>query len=171
MNNFNQVETLDFHYQMTKGRLAETIIEELFIASGFEVHRFGMENMVPGLVRKLRRNYSDVSWHIKKMPDFVMYKNDTVHFVEVKYKGDGNFDIHNLEKDQKFYPFEDCIIIVVTPDKIKALTVQELKAKKTITPACKNYLGNRAEFGLDEARIKEYLQIVKAFFEKIPARL
>ena len=93
--------SLDFHFQMTKGRLAETIIEELFIASGYEVHRFGMENMVPGLVRRLNNNYSDVSAQIKKMPDFVMHKGDSIQFVEVKFRSDGKFDIEKLEKDKK----------------------------------------------------------------------
>jgi hypothetical protein len=160
--------SLDFHFQMTKGRLAETIIEELFIASGYEVHRFGMENMVPGLVRRLNNNYSDVSSQIKKMPDFVMHKGESIHFVEVKYRGDGNYDIEKLEKDKKAYPYGDCVVIIVSPGRIKALSVKELREGTCITPTCRNYLGNRTEFSLDKNTIVEYLQIVKLFFENLP---
>jgi hypothetical protein len=163
--------TLDFHYQMTKGRLAETIIEELFIASGYDVHRFGMENMVPGLVRKLHGNTSGVSSHIRKMPDFVMHKENEVHFVEVKFRSDGAFDIQKLQKDGKDYPYNDCVIIIVSPGKIKALTVAELRNKMVITPTCKNYLGNRKEFSLEKEVIKDYLDIVKVFFENLPTKI
>jgi len=156
---------------MTKGRLAETIIEEMFIASGYEVHRFGMENMVPGLVRRLNNNNSNVSSHIKKMPDFVMKKGGEVHFVEVKFRGDGKFDIDKLQRDNKTYPYADCILIVVSPEKIKSLSVKDLNDKMEITPQCKNYLGNRKEFDLEKKVISDYLEIVKVFFQHLPPKI
>ena len=163
--------SLDYHYQMTKGRLAETIIEELFLANDYEVHRFGMENMVPGLVRRLRYNDSPVSSQIKKMPDFIMKKGDQIHFVEVKYRSDGKFSYEHLEKDDKVYPYKDCILILVSRDKIKALSVKELQSGQTITAECNNYLGYRKEFGLDQQTIKDNLQIVKVFFQNAPGKL
>lgn len=163
--------SLNFHYQMTKGRLAETIIEEMFISSGYEVHRFGMENMVPGLVRKLSNNRSYVSSQIKQMPDFVMHKADQIHFVEVKYKSDGRFSISDLEKDNKAYPYKECVLIVVSRDKIKALSVSELMNDMKITPECYNYLGKRKEFDLDKGIISDYLRIVEIFFGNIPPTL
>jgi hypothetical protein len=162
---------LNFHFQMTKGRLAETIIEEMFLSCGYEVHRFGMENMVPGLVRKLRNNSGSVSTQIKRMPDFIMQKENDIHFVEVKYKSDGCFDRNDLEKDNKAYPYEDCLLILVSRDKIKCLSVKELRENKRITPECTNYLGYRKEFSLDRGVINDYLRIVDIFFSQIPAKL
>lgn len=156
---------------MTKGRLAETIVEEMFISSGYDVHRFGMENMVPGLVRKLGNNNSYASSQIKRMPDFVMRKDDQVHFVEVKYKGEGFFDITDLEKDNKIYPYEECIIIVISRDKMKSLTVKDLRANKKITPFCENYLARQKEFSLEKGIVSDYLEIVKIFFSSIPPKL
>ncbi len=156
---------------MTKGRLAETIIEEMFISSGYEVHRFGMENMVPGLVRKLSNNKSYASSQIKQMPDFVMHKGDQIHFVEVKFKGDGKYSISDLERDNKTYPYEECVLIVVSRDKIKALSVKDLNDGAKITPECYNYLGKRKEFDLDKGIISDYLKIVEIFFSKIPPTL
>ena len=167
----NETKALNFHYQMTKGRLAETIIEEMFISCGYDVHRFGMENMVPGLVRKLRYNNDSVSTQIKRMPDFIMRKGNSIHFVEVKFKGDGKFDIGDLTRDNKNYPYDDCILIIVSRDQIKSLNVKELLNGIKIEPTCKNYLGYRKEFNLDKGVILDYLEIVKIFFKSIPSSL
>ena len=39
---------------MIKGRIAETLIEELFLSLGFNVFRYGMENTVPGIMKLLK---------------------------------------------------------------------------------------------------------------------
>ncbi len=167
----NDTKQLNFHYQMTKGRLAETIVEEMFISCGYDVHRFGMENMVPGLVRKLRYNNDSVSTQIKRMPDFIMHKGNAVHFVEVKFKGGGKFDKGDLTKDNKAYPYDDCVLIIVSRDQIKSLSVRDLRNDMRIEPTCKNYLGYRREFTLEKGVILDYIEIVKIFFKSIPPTL
>src|SRR3989338_2189055 len=54
---------------MIKGRIAETLIEELFLSLGFNVFRYGMENTVPGIMKLLKGVRSDVADTIRKMPD------------------------------------------------------------------------------------------------------
>ena len=39
---------------MIKGRIAETLIEELFLSLKYNVFRYGMENTVPGIMELLR---------------------------------------------------------------------------------------------------------------------
>lgn len=119
----------------------------------------------------MRYNQGPVSTLVKKMPEFLVQKGDRVHFVEVKYKGDGNYSISDLDKDNKTYPYEDCIIILVTKDKIKSLSVKDLRSNKRITPDCENYLGRRSESNLDRGIISDYLQIVRIFFGNIPSKL
>jgi hypothetical protein len=36
-----------YRYNMIKGRIAETLIQELFLSLGFSVFRYGMENTIP----------------------------------------------------------------------------------------------------------------------------
>ncbi len=38
-----------FRYNMVKGRVAETLIQELFLSLGYNVFHYGMERSVPGM--------------------------------------------------------------------------------------------------------------------------
>ena len=46
------IDEKDIKYRegMIKGRIAETLIEELFLRLGYNVFRYGMENTVPGIM-------------------------------------------------------------------------------------------------------------------------
>jgi len=44
---------------MIKGRIAETLIEELFLSLDYNVFRYGMENTVPGIMHLLKGVRSD----------------------------------------------------------------------------------------------------------------
>ncbi|MCK5594480.1 MAG: hypothetical protein KAI18_04505, partial [Candidatus Aenigmarchaeota archaeon] len=46
---------------MIKGRIAETLIEELFLYLGYDVFRYGMENTVPGIMKLLKNVRTDVA--------------------------------------------------------------------------------------------------------------
>src|SRR3989344_9315585 len=77
---------------MIKGRIAETLIEELFLSLGFNVFRYGMENTVPGIMELLRGVRGDVATNIRRMPDFVIQSKDKkVFFVEVKFRANEEF--------------------------------------------------------------------------------
>jgi len=156
-------DSLDFHYQLIKGRLAEAIIEEMFVSCGYEVHRFGMENMMPNLVRALTENHSPIATQIKKMPDFIIKKDKAVFFIEVKYRADGCFESVDLHKGYSF-PYNECHIVVVSRHGIKCLTVQELEDGKSVSDECDNHLCNRDDLELDEATVNDYVKIVRAFF-------
>src|SRR3989344_2951598 len=69
---------------MIKGRIAEALIEELFLFLGYNVFRYGMENTVPGVMKLLRGVRSDVANNIRRMPDFVVQHPETkeVYFIE-----------------------------------------------------------------------------------------
>jgi len=41
----------NFHYRMIKARVAETIIKELFLVSGYNVFDYGMERSLRSLAR------------------------------------------------------------------------------------------------------------------------
>lgn len=156
----------NFRYGMIKGRIAETLIQELFLSLGYNVFRYGMENTIPGIMELLKGVRSDVALEIRRMPDFVMQnpKTKEVYFIEVKFRASGEFKASDLPKD---YPYVNAYIVLVSKKHIKCLTVTEIMAGKEITPTSNNYLGSRKEFDLDKEVIIEFCKFAIQFFENV----
>ena len=156
----------NYRYGMIKGRIAETLIQELFLSLNYNVFRYGMENTIPGIMELLKGVRSDVAQEIRRMPDFVIQNPETkdVYFVEVKFRASGEFKAKDLPKD---YPYTNAYIILVSKKHIKCLTVQELLDGKEITPETKNYLGNRKEFDLDKDVIIDFCNFAIQFFDNV----
>lgn len=153
----------NYRYNMIKGRIAETLIQELFLSLGYNVFRYGMENTIPGIMDLLKGVRSEVATEIRRMPDFVVQNpaNKDVFFVEVKFRASGEFTVKDLPKN---YPFTNAYIVLVSKKHIKCITVQELLAGQEITPTSKNYLGNRKEFDLDKDVIIDFCDFAIQFF-------
>lgn len=156
----------NYRYNMIKGRIAETLIQELFLSLNYNVFRFGMENTIPGIMELLKGVRSDVALEIRRMPDFVMQNPTTkdVHFVEVKFRASGEFKFQDLPKD---YPYTNAFIVLVSKKHIKCITVTELIEGKEITPTSHNYLGSRKEFDLDKEVIIDFCKFAIQFFENV----
>ena len=168
-NNSIQKKDMYSKENMIKGRIAETLIEELFLYLGYNVFRYGMENTVPGVMNLLKGVRSDVADNIRRMPDFVIQSNEgenkgEVYFVEVKFRKSEEFSIKDLPKE---YPFENCYFILVSKKHIKCITYKELKERKVISPKSQNYLGKRKEFELDKNVIIEFCNFAVKFFENV----
>ena len=150
---------------MIKGRIAETLVEELFLSLGYNVFRYGMENTVPGIMELLKGVRSDVATNIRRMPDFVIQSKDkNVFFVEVKFRASEEFSSKDLPPD---YPFENCYFIVVSKKHIKCITYQELMKGEKITPEDRKYLGSRKEFDLDKSVIIDFCEFAVKFFSEV----
>jgi hypothetical protein len=159
-------KTKNYRYNMIKGRIAETLIQELFLSLGYNVFRYGMENTIPGIMELLKGVKSEVAEEIKRMPDFVVQnpKNNEVFFIEVKFRASETFSIKDLPKD---YPYENAYIVLVSKKHIKCITVDELKAGKEINPTSNNYLGSRKEFDLEKQVIIDFCHFAVQFFESV----
>jgi len=151
---------------MIKGRIAETLIQELFLSLGYNVFRYGMENTIPGIMELLKGVKSEVAEEIKRMPDFVIQNPKTaeVFFIEVKFRSSENFNLKDLPKG---YPYDNVFIILVSKKHIKCITVDELKGGKEISPTSTNYLGSRKEFDLDKKVIIDFCNFAVQFFENV----
>ena len=156
----------NYRYGMIKGRIAETLIQELFLSLGYNVFRYGMVNTIPGIMELLRGVRSDVAQEIRRMPDFVMQnpKTKDVYFIEVKFRASGEFRLANLPWN---YPYENAYFILVSRKHIKCITYRELQEGKEITPTSNNYLGNRKEFDLDKEVIIDFCNFAIQFFENV----
>ncbi|MBU4308546.1 MAG: hypothetical protein KJ566_02015 [Nanoarchaeota archaeon] len=155
-----------FTESMIKGRIAETLIEELFLRLNYNVFRYGMENTVPGIMNLLKGVRGDVANDIRRMPDFVVQNPNTnkVYFVEVKFRTSEEFKFKDLPKN---YPYENCYFIIVSKKHIKCITYEELKEGKEVSPKSQNYLGKRKEFELEKEVIIEFCNFAVKFFENV----
>lgn len=84
-----------------KGRMAETLVEELLKKSGNKVYRFGYEAIVQNLVQLDQEfdKQSDVGKRIRVIPDFiVLSKKGNPVFVEVKFRKD--FELYGSDRER-----------------------------------------------------------------------
>lgn len=164
-NGLSQKDGL-FVESMIKGRIAETLIEELFLQLDYSVFRYGMENTIPGVMKLLKGVRGDVANNIRRMPDFVVQNQKTgeVAFIEVKFRKNELFTFKDLGED---YPYENCYFIIVSKKHIKCITYQELKEGGSVSPTSRNYLGNRKEFELDREVIIRFCDFALKFFESV----
>ena len=156
----------NYRYNMIKGRIAETLIQELFLSLGYNVFHYGMENTIPGIMKLLKGVKSEVATEIRRMPDFVIQNPNTneVFFIEVKFRKSGEFLPKDLGKD---YPYSNAFVILVSKKHIKCISVKELEEGKEITPSSRNYLGSRKEFELDKDVIIDFCNFAVQFFEGV----
>ncbi|MGB8191732.1 MAG: hypothetical protein WCF67_07435 [Chitinophagaceae bacterium] len=156
----------NFRYKMIKGKIAETLIEQLFLSHKYMVYRYGMEYTMPGFAESMKGIKNEVTSRVKNMPDFVvqhrLYKE--THFVEVKFRANGCFSEEDLDKD---YPYDEALIIVVSKKHIKCLSVRELRDGRGITPHCDNYLAYRPEFQLRSDVVIDFCRFAETFFEAV----
>lgn len=150
---------------MIKGRIAEALIEELFLNLGYNVFRYGMENTVPGIMKLLKGVRGDVATNIRRMPDFVVQKDKKVFFIEVKFRSSESFAFHDIPKE---YPFENTYFVIISKKHIKCISYEELKRGEEISPdSRKYYLGDREEFELDKKVIIDFCNFAVKFFEGV----
>lgn len=144
-----------FSFNKIKGRLAETVIQELFLLNNYNVFNYGMERMMPGITERMGSSKSAVAKSIRFMPDFVVQSRVTgdLCYLEVKFRANGKFSMEELDKD---YPYGNAWFIIVSPGRIQAIHINTLKKKKAITPATNYNLKGVKSFHLDAALVDEF---------------
>lgn len=158
--------TNNFRLNNIKGRVAETLIQELFLAHGYNVFHYGMERSVPGIEQLTRKTHGAVKDKIRSMPDFVMQNPETnkLHFVEVKFRRSGNFSTADLPGD---YPWLHSYFIIISKKHIKCLTYRQLANGNAITPECNNLLIKRKDLGLNRNLILEFMGVSERLFRNM----
>jgi RNAse (barnase) inhibitor barstar len=101
------------HYaeNMLKGRMAETLVDEMLKRSDNLVYRFGYEAVLQNLTQ-IERHFdrdSEMGQRLRAIPDFVvMDENGAPTFVEVKFRRDPLDSLHEetievLERVEKYW--------------------------------------------------------------------
>jgi len=95
---------------MLKGRMAETLFEDLLRECGNVVYRFGYEAVVQNLAQLERSfdRHSEVGERIRAIPDFIVIdRKGKPDFVEVKFRWNGKMngeeDLKRLKNINKYW--------------------------------------------------------------------
>lgn len=99
----------DYAEGMLKGRMAETLVDELLKKSGNTVYRFGYEAILQNLtqIKEAFDRSSEVGQKIRAIPDFIVLGIDgNPIFVEVKFRWNGKLhenDTEGMERIKNFW--------------------------------------------------------------------
>lgn len=83
-------DPINFSKQLVKGRIAETLFEQMLRdAGGFTILAFGYESVLPELAHRQHDLQAEATMEIiRRAPDFAVIDNKTheAHLIEVKYR-------------------------------------------------------------------------------------
>src|SRR3990172_6725851 len=142
---------------MIKGRIAETIVEEMFLAMGFEVFAFGMEHTIPGFGNRYSPRSGLVASKIRRKRDFVVTRENETFFVEAKYRSNGEFDFQKHYGDD--YPYPEAYFVLISPKHIKIQEAEELTKGEPFV-----YLDRCPAFEVDRDVVVQFVELAKTIF-------
>ena len=108
-----------------KGRLAEELVHLLFTESGYEVHRSGMEHILPLYTQREINEKDDLEEWVRRMPDFLVIKDGNSYFIEVKYVT--NFSSYFHGKFLYYPDYPKLFVVAVTPEEIDCRKLEDLQ--------------------------------------------
>ena len=150
------VKKAGFFDNVIKGRIAESIVEELLKKSGFKVFRYGYESVLQNLTQsgiKLKRK-DEINKTVRVTPDFLVVKDDYADYIEVKFRSNG---IRKEELDT----WGDAWLILVIPEEpyIEIVAVDEfLSGESKLIP-----ITEEDEFKVDMETFKKAKYLIKKY--------
>lgn len=154
----------NFNLNKLKGRIAEQIIQDLFINSDYNIFNYGLERLHPALSKLIAANNNKTGKALRYMPDFVVQSNinGDLFYLEVKFRANGCFKLDDGYKD---YPYKNAWFVIVSPDTIQAMHYKRLSEGYEITPKTKYSLLKIKSFHIDSKMYYEYENYCKELFE------
>ena len=180
-----------FRYKLQKGRIAENIIQELFIEAGYFVRKFGIESVDPTLSQMLSKSRDEKTKQIRKTPDFIVadikedYKNNRAYYVETKFRWNGiisHNDVYKFLSDD--FIWKDCLFTIVSDSEFFCISRDELKDEFKGVPGKSRQqvtrklnidlkkrpeylLSNRSEFVINEMHLRFFKELSAHYFNSL----
>lgn len=152
---------IEFTQRVVKGRIAETIFEQMLLATGnYTVLKGGYENTMP-LVAQISRELEDdkVLEGVKKSPDFILIDRHHPHvdFIEVKYRKDkdSTYIMENAQEIYEFWPHAK--LFVATQEGFYMDTCENIIKYHNIQPLSEDIVSSELQ--------EDYLKILKQFLQ------
>lgn len=112
-------DSIDFSRKLAKGRIAETIFEQMLRDSGvFTILSFGYENVLPELAHRQHDVRAEKTMEIiRRSPDFAVINNTTheVHLIEVKYMKHPKEEWILLDAQRMYESWKPSFLFLATP--------------------------------------------------------
>lgn len=165
--NQNKKETQNnYSESMLKGRMAETLVEELLKKSGNTVYRFGYEAIMQNLVQ-IKQSFdahSDAGERIRAIPDFIVIdKNGEPIFVEVKFRWNGMLHEDDQLRLKRISNFWSAKIIFVNSTKAPFFMVSSAPYVDEGGQLICRPLSEETAWKIDPAVYEEFESLVKRY--------
>jgi hypothetical protein len=157
---------------MLKGRMAETLVEEMLKKCGNQVYRFGYESVLQNLTQLESKfdTHTELSERMRAIPDFIVLDGaGKPAFVEVKFRRDPIEPLHEetiekLESVEMYWNaemiFVNCVeapfFRIARPPYFK--NVSQPKRGLNLEP-----ITSVKQWNIDEKTYKEYEQLVEKY--------
>jgi hypothetical protein len=154
----------NFNLNILKGRMAEQMIQDIFLQSNYNVFNYGLEKLHPLLSKKLKRDNHKTSSDLRFMPDFVVQSNENgdLFYLEVKFRADGCF---KFDENYNNFPYKNAWFVIVSPQKIQCMHYKRLIAKYEITESTHYSLSKVKSFHINQEILKEYEAYARLLFQ------
>ena len=151
---------------MLKGRMAETLFEEMMRQCGNIVYRFGYEAIIQNLAQ-LDANfvrYGEVGERIRSIPDFIVISNTGKPlFVEVKFRWKPELHRDDYEKIQKIQKFWNATMVFVNCWEQPYFRVSEPPYFNKNLQLLLKPLASETEWKVDKKIYDEYEELVHKY--------
>jgi DNA-directed RNA polymerase subunit RPC12/RpoP len=148
----------DFHLRVAKGRLAQVVIEIVFLEFGYEVYPFGYESYFTNIIKHTRKGDANIPVRkVRATPDLFVYDREANDgfFLEVKATStwdESRYWLSKLTLDtyQTHWP-EAVLVVYCIPTgniyckQISQINQQELSIEQSPTSGWSNYVLNLQE--------------------------
>jgi len=131
-----EYDQIDFSRNLIKGRIAETLFEQMLRDAGcFTILAFGYESVLPELAhRQHDMKTAETMEIIRRAPDFAVINNEThdVYLIEVKYMMNPRADWILRDAKQMYGSWKPSYLFLATPEGFffdKAKTIVEKEGK------------------------------------------
>lgn len=153
-----------FNLNTLKGRLAEQLIQDLFLNSNYNIFNYGLERLHQALSRSIKNNNLKTSKALRFMPDFVVQSLLTgdLFYMEVKFRANGCFAYTD---DYKDYPYKNAWFVIVSPYKIQCIHFKRLVAGYKISPDSNYTFKSIRSFHITKELLSEYTEYAIKLFE------
>ncbi len=138
-----QYDPIGFSRKLVKGRIAETLFEQMLRDAGtFTILAFGYENVLPELANRQRDIQAEETMEIiRRAPDFAVINNKTheVHLIEVKYMMNPNSTWILRDAKRMYECWRPSYLFLATPegfffDKVSRICEREGAIDKFVHP-------------------------------------
>ena len=157
------IDSISFASNVVKGRIAESLIEEIFKEAGYKVYRFGYEAILQNISQtNIDIKESKTKDKIRSIPDFVVVSpGGSIQLIEVKYSADGKLRKENLKKYIDFWDEARIILVTSKEPYFQMFYIKSIMNGKSLIPLEKDRFTT-----INSDIIKKFSKVVKEYFKE-----